>query len=119
MTLKDIHRSITEAQVKRAIVDRLQLAKNQGQLTYFRMNAGGTVVNEEDHRYFYQGCPKGTAAYLVLKKGRTIFLELKRPGGKQTKAQKEFEAMVKEHDAEYYLVDSVDKLEEVLDGNCD
>jgi hypothetical protein len=46
---------------------------------------------------------------------RIIFLELKAPRGKQTKQQKEFQAMVEAIGAEYNIVRSVEDLQRVME----
>lgn len=46
--------------------------------------------------------------------GRTVFVELKGEGGRQTHIQAQFEQTIKSLGYEYYLVTSQDQLEEIL-----
>ncbi len=55
------------------------------------------------------GCQKGISDLIAVKNGRTVFLEIKKPTGKQSKDQLEFEADVKAHGGEYVVLRSVDE----------
>lgn len=111
-----------EADLKLAVTDYLQYAQNQGKLVYLRLNAGDFIEVRGDTRRRVKGCPKGTADLMVIKRGyyecvtilRAIFLELKSAKGKQTKEQAEFQQMIEEQGAEYYIIRSIERLQEVL-----
>jgi len=45
--------------------------------------------------------------------GYAVFLEVKRPSGKQSPEQKEFEERCKKIGAEYYVVRSIDDCQEI------
>lgn len=53
---------------------------------------------------------KGISDLIALKKGRTIYLEIKTPIGKTSKAQVEFGDMITEAGGEYYIVRSLEDL---------
>lgn len=55
------------------------------------------------------GCQKGISDLIAVKDGRTVFLEIKKPTGKQSKDQLEFEAEVKAHGGEYVVLRSADE----------
>lgn len=46
--------------------------------------------------------------------GITIFVEVKRPSGRQSKEQKAFEAHLKKRSVPYYVVASVEEIKEVM-----
>src|SRR3990167_2662206 len=131
MTLK-----ISEADIKRAVEDRLQIAQNQGQLMFLRLNSGDFIEVRGATRRRIKGCPPGTADFIVLQSvsfsltyagvspshqlpviPATIvtFIEVKKPkGGKQSEEQKVFEVKVRQFYARYFILKSVDELEEIL-----
>jgi hypothetical protein len=118
---------LKEAGLKLQVEQYLQFKQNQGALFYLRLNAGQTIItNDEGIRRRINGCPPGTADFLVLigvpqnwitiqsKLGAfswIIFLELKSEKGKQTDEQKEFEERVKKFGAEYRVIRSIEELE--------
>ena len=51
---------------------------------------------------------------LLLKGGKTVFLEVKTDKGRQSENQKEFEKEIKKLDFDYYIVRSVEDVEEIL-----
>ena len=131
MTLK-----ISEADVKLAVSERLQYAENQGKLVHLRLNSGDFIETRGDTRRRIKGAPKGAADFLVLQAvaysltyagvplnhqppvipaTRVTFIEVKKPkGGKQSDDQKVFEAKVRQFNARYFIVTSIEQLEEVL-----
>lgn len=126
--------NLRESDIKRAVGDYLAYQQNLGRLIYFRLNAGSFILQNPDgsHRRRVQGSPKGTADYLVLQGGDVqtqhlgqlkgephpicfvTFIEVKSTKGKQQLDQKAFEVKVNKHNCRYYIVRSVDELEEAL-----
>lgn len=51
---------------------------------------------------------------IAIKNGRTIYLEVKKPGGKQSPSQVEFEGNIKYQKGEYYLIDNLDDLIKII-----
>ncbi len=49
------------------------------------------------------GCHKGMADLCAMKDGRTLWVEVKTPTGRQSEHQKAFEAMVKACGGEYFM----------------
>jgi hypothetical protein len=119
---------VLEADLKRAVSDYLQIGENQGKWVHLRLNSGDFIEVRGDTRRRIKGCPKGTADYIVLQATwvnaypthinvnycRAIFLELKSKKGKQSKEQKEFEIKVGKERCEYFVVRSIEELEEIL-----
>jgi len=58
----------------------------------------------------YKGIPDRVMHY----KGKVIYLEIKKPGGKQSKHQILFEAQCKEDKVDYWLVSSIEELQEKI-----
>ena len=56
------------------------------------------------------GCYPGISDFISIKVGRTVYIETKKPGGKQSQAQKDFQALVEAHGGEYFLVDCYEDL---------
>ena len=88
---------MSEANIKRQVKDYLSLKG------YF-------------HFYILQGlgAAKGIPDIIAIKNNRVLFLEIKRPGGKQSKYQKQFQADIEGQDGEYYLIKSLEDLIEVM-----
>ena len=116
---------LTEAQIKRACQDYLEYQQNLGKLMFLRLNSGDFIEVRGDTRRRIQGCPKGTADFIVIRKWyprgapnkwETIvtFIEIKSPSGKTTKVQDEFAELVEKQGAEYYVSRSIEELEEIL-----
>ena len=51
---------------------------------------------------------------IAIKDGRTIYLEVKKPGGKQSPAQIDFEKNIVYQKGEYYLIDNLDDLIRII-----
>jgi len=70
--------------------------------------------------YFHFHIMQGLGAYrgipdiIAIKNNRVLFLEIKRPGGRQSNYQKQFQANIEEHGGEYYLVKSLDDLVKII-----
>ncbi|MBA7538824.1 hypothetical protein ES705_31101 [subsurface metagenome] len=56
------------------------------------------------------GCYPGLADMGAIKDGRTLFIETKKPGGKQSEAQKIFQADIERAGEEYVLVSCLEDL---------
>ena len=56
----------------------------------------------------------GIPDMIAIKKGRVLFLEIKKPGGKLSPGQIIFRDMILSHGGEYYKIDDLDRLIEVL-----
>ena len=62
------------------------------------------------------GCYPGVTDDIAIKNGRVVFIEVKRPGGKQSQVQKEFQAMIEAKGGEYFLVDCYEDLVKITEG---
>lgn len=62
------------------------------------------------------GAYKGVPDRVLHYKGRVIYLEVKKPGGKQSIHQTLFESQCKEDKVDYWLVHSTEELQEKLDA---
>ena len=78
---------------------------------YLRWN-GWTVL------YHLQGLGsyRGMSDLQALKDGRSVWIEVKRPGGRQSEYQKKFQQMVEAAGFEYVLAKSVEDVEHLGDG---
>ena len=61
------------------------------------------------------GSYKGVPDRIAIKDGRVLFIEIKRPGGKQNTGQIEFERNINYKEGEYLLIDNLDKLIEAIE----
>ena len=115
---------ISEADLKRTVLEHLHWQQNLGRLWFTRLNSGVAYVRRGGKYYKIQLCEEGTADILILKrrkhspndgwKLRCIFIELKSTTGKQSEAQKEFQKLVIKQGASYYLVRDIETLEGIL-----
>lgn len=118
---------LTEAEVKKGVEKYLKTLMGYGKLWYSRLNAGTFGSHH------IKGAAPGTADLIVIQPGEVqmmhmvsreihrahpvvfvTFVECKATKGKQSPAQKEFEAMVNNLHCRYCIVRSVDELQEVL-----
>ena len=60
------------------------------------------------------GSHKGIADLYALKNGRSIWIEIKTPNGRQSVHQVEFESQVKEHGGEYYVARRIEDVEKIV-----
>ena len=123
--MNELVKSTSEAQVKKMVGDYLTVARQQGKLLWHRLNSGMTIIQSEQERRVIKGQEKGCADFVVMiielmeddafSLFRVVYIEVKRPkGGKQSDAQKVFQAEVEGLGAEYAIITSYEELERVL-----
>ena len=88
---------ITENDVKKQVKDYLSV---KGYF-HFYMLAG-------------MGAYKGIPDIIAIKNNRVLFLEIKRPSGKQSEHQKVFQENIEGQGGEYYIVKSLDDLIKII-----
>ena len=112
----------TEAQLKRTIEGFLAIQENMGNLSFERQNAGSFPTQSGN---WAKGAKKGAADFRIDKASkydgvakfrycRSIHIELKGKGGKQSQDQKDCQARVEAQHAEYHIIRSLEELGEVL-----
>jgi hypothetical protein len=106
---------ITEGDVLNAVIELLSIYEKQGKLYFWRNN--NTVIFDKK-KGIYRTPPKGfkygISDIIILMYKRIVFAEIKRPGGKQSKHQKLFQSIVEMLGFEYYIIDDVSKMIEIL-----
>jgi hypothetical protein len=99
-----------EGQIQNAICDYLSLKGH----FFWRNNSIG-VYDPVGKRF--RSTPKyamnGVPDIILIKDGFFVGLEVKTPKGRQSDNQKDFEKKCKEAGAEYYLVRSIDDVQEI------
>ena len=60
------------------------------------------------------GCYPGLTDMVAIKDGRVLFIEVKKPGGKQSQFQKDFQTLIEAHGGEYILVKCLEDLIEAI-----
>ena len=88
---------ITENDVKRQVKDYLTIKG------YFHF-----------HILQGMGAYKGIPDIIAIKNNRVLFLEIKRPGGKQSEHQRQFQIFIEGHGGEYYIVKCLDDLIKII-----
>ena len=68
---------MSEADLKRAVIDYLTYQQNAGNLMWFPMNSGKAFVKRGGKEYMIQLCLAGTSDLLVVKQGKAIFFRAK------------------------------------------
>ncbi|MGL5648305.1 MAG: VRR-NUC domain-containing protein [Clostridium sp.] len=109
---------VTETQIQSIIIRYLSILENQGKLWFTRFNnippvnkgPNGTM----QFRKLPPGSKKGVPDLIVITKGCFIGLEVKTPTGRQSKEQKEVEEGIKKQDCSYYVVRSLEEVQEIL-----
>ena len=61
-----------------------------------------------------RGAYKGIPDRIAIKNGRTIYLEVKKPGGIQSPEQIDFEWNITRQKGEYYLIDCLEDLIKII-----
>ena len=60
------------------------------------------------------GAKRGIPDIIAIKNNRVLFLEIKRPGGKLTEHQQQFQADINGQGGEYYVIKSLDDLIKII-----
>lgn len=103
---------VLEKDIQNGICEHLDILMKQNKLMFWRQNT--TSIFDPVKKTFRKQSKyslNGVADIIVIVKGKVIFIEVKRPGGKQSPAQKEFEKLCFENNATYFVATS---LEEVI-----
>ena len=106
-----------ESEIQSSIIDYLQLLEKQGKLFLHRVNNMGVYdPKRKAYRVFPKGAKKGFPDIIIIKNGLFIGLEVKTSKGKQSKEQEEMENLMKEHGADYYVVRSLEEVQQIIRG---
>ncbi len=105
---------ITEKDLKFAVEQYLEYGTNQGKWYADRLQAGEVIEVRGKTRRRVKLCRIGTADFYMILNGQIIFLECKGEKGRQSPAQKAFEKLVKEQQALYYIISSVEELDTIV-----
>jgi len=100
-----------ESEIQRAILDYLTARK----IWHMRLNTGAMSGSHKGKRWFVKFGKPGMADIVSTIKNSSggisiVWIEVKRPGGKQTEDQLRFEQEVYEAGHNYLLVESVEQL---------
>ncbi len=109
--------TVSESDTQIAIVDLLSLLSRQHNFIFFSVpNESAMKARRKDKAIYAlinllkkMGLIPGASDLVIGKAGRAYFLEVKRPGEKQTKNQIIFEAWVTAAGFEYEIATSVDE----------
>lgn len=94
----------------------------QGKLWFERLNSGSILALQGESKRRIRLCREGTSDFVVIQpdmRGRgcfVTFLELKNLKGKQSEAQREFQAVVGAQGCEYVIIKSIDDVMEILES---
>jgi hypothetical protein len=64
------------------------------------------------------GCHRGISDLIAVKKGRTVFIEVKKPSGKLSDHQERFRDAISDRGGEYVVMRSVEDLQTFLSGEA-
>jgi hypothetical protein len=106
-----------ESDLKSTITNYLITYESMGFLWFERLNSGKIkVLNKDGSTRMVNLCRKGTADFIVIfsKPLRPVFIETKRKNAEQIDSQIEFENKVKEMGFEYYVADTFEKFEKLM-----
>jgi hypothetical protein len=98
----------TESSIQSAICDYLALREH----CFWRTNNIPAPQCDGGFRKLPKYTPRGLPDIIVIKDGRFVGLEVKKKGSYQTPDQKEFELQIKEAGGEYYVVRSIENVQE-------
>jgi hypothetical protein len=112
-------RSLRESDILRAVMDYLAAEK----IPHWRMNSGAMAGSHKGKKWFVRFGEKGMADVLVIRSiqmtdfwqlQRVLWIEIKRPGERQTADQKAFQSYVESCGMRYAVVASIEDLRRVL-----
>lgn len=102
-----------ETELRTAIKDNLILYEKQGKLVFIYNNSGAATTQNR----FIRFGKSGSSDFLIwLPNKRSIFLEAKMPGKKQTNNQIEFQKKVQALGYEYVIINYISDLDRILKG---
>lgn len=93
-----------ESVIQKAILEYLSYRPG----FYYRQNTGAITLGDGNSRRFVRFGTRGAADITGIKEGRRIEIEVKAPGRKQTKDQKEYQKKIEANGGLYVLAYSVD-----------
>ena len=97
-TIKSIRlKAISENLIKRQVKDYLDL---RGYFHFHLLAGIGAFLGAPD--------------IIAIKNNRVLFLEIKRPGGKQSEHQRKFQLNIEGQGGEYYIVESLEDLIQII-----
>ena len=107
---------VKESQIVTAICNYLQMLENMNKLYFIRNNTGAFAVQPVggNRRFMRFGKSGSSDIIIYLPEGRTVFVEVKREGGKQNQNQHLFEAKIKLLGFEYYVVTDIDEVKNII-----
>lgn len=104
-----------ESGIQTAILHYLALLENQGKVYAFRNNSfRGFIQRRNGTKGFIKNNKRGVPDIIMCYKGCFVGLEVKTEKGRQSQTQKEAEQAINEAGGYYYIVRSVDDVDEVL-----
>ena len=95
-----------ESDIQKSIIDYLTMKGH----FFWRNNSGATKM--PNGRFVHFGLA-GSPDIILIKDGWFVGLEVKTKGGRLSASQKEFQKKCSEHGAEYYVVRSIDDVQEI------
>jgi hypothetical protein len=97
-----------ESSIQAAICDYLSLRRH----FFWRQNTVGLFdASTGRHRSMPKYSMSGVPDIILIRDGQFIGLEVKRPGGKQSEAQEEFERKVRFYGGQYHIVHSIEEVQ--------
>lgn len=105
---------MNEKELQKTITTHLTYLRKLGRLFFIRANAGMipttyTTAKGQNRSFTVRLAPKGTSDLIIfLPRQKTLFLELKGYGKKQSPEQFEFERTIKALGYDYYCIDNYD-----------
>lgn len=100
MLEKDIQHSLTE---------RLKYLENLGKCIVIRNNSfKGRIMRSNGSFGYISNNKPGASDLIVICKNNVYFVECKRPGGKQSKEQKEFESKIIKLGHKYIIINDLE-----------
>lgn len=107
---------MSEADIQKACQSLLEILSNQGKLLFQRNNSfAGRVQRSNGSVGYVKNNKKGAPdCYVFMKNGITLHLEYKAPKGHQKQEQKVWEGRCTTLGHKYYIVRSLDELQQIL-----
>lgn len=96
-----------EGPIKKDIMDHLTLLEKQNKLVFCRTGCGSIAIHG---RYFKTG-KAGWPDITVLHNGLFIGIEVKKPDGEQSEAQKQMQTKIENCGGKYVLADSIEDVQ--------
>ena len=101
-----------ESSIQTSVEQVLRLYERRGKCLYIKNNSG---AYKTERGAFVRFGKKGSSDFMLFLTGKTFFLEVKTPSGRQTQGQKDFQRQVEALGHQYRIVRSAAEVQQLIE----